>query len=218
MTKQEEIRQRLARLIEEKGFNFRRISLMIGKGDSYIQRFIKLGLPERLPESTRVQLAKILQVDEQLLTDLPIEHRIMPLDGKTVSIDIISASPCCGYGSDKTYADEVVGKWIMPLSDFKELTFAKPEYIKQMRVIGDSMDPTIKDGDYILADTSFQSFDIDGIYLIRMLNGLAVKRLQAGLNNVKILSDNKLYEPITAAAGEVKIIGKVIKIMNIENV
>lgn len=218
MTKQEEIRLKLAKLIEDKGYNFRRISLMVGKGESYIQRFIKLGLPERLPESVRIQLSKILQVDEQILTDLPIERHIMPINDTTVAIDIISANPCCGSGSDSEYADDVVGKWIMPLSDFRDLTFAKPENIKQMRVIGDSMDPTIKDGDYILADTSFQSFDIDGIYLIRMLNGLAVKRLQAGLNDVKILSDNKLYQPITACAGEIKIIGKVIKIMNIENV
>lgn len=218
MTKQEEIRSRLAELIEAKGFNFRRLSLMVGKGDSYIQRFIKLGLPERLPENVRLQLSKILKVDEQLLTDLPIERHLMPQDDKTVIIDIISATPCCGTGSDANYADEVVGKWIMPLADYKDLTFAAPENIKQMRVIGDSMEPTIKDGDYILADTSYKSFEVDGIYLIRMLNGLAVKRLQAGLNDIKILSDNKKYEPITASAGEVFIIGKVIKIMNIENV
>ena len=218
MNKQEEIRQLLASVIEQKGLNYRRISLMLGKGDSYIQRFIKMGLPERLPENIRLQLSKILQIDEQQLTDLPIERNYMPTDDKTVIIDIISATACCGYGIDKPYSDEIVGKWIMPLKDFKELTFAKPEHIKQMRVIGDSMEPTIKDGDYILTDTSYRGFEVDGIYLIRMLNGLAVKRLQAGLNDVKILSDNKKYEPITASAGEIQIIGKVIKIMNIENV
>ena len=191
---------------------------MLGKGDSYIQRFIKLGLPDRLPEYVRIQLAKILQVDEQLLTDLPIEKRVLPTNSDSICIDIISANPCCGTGSDNDQADTVIGKWIMPAKDFRELTYSHPENIKQMRVIGDSMAPTIKDGDYILADTSLNTFEIDGIYLIRMLNGLAVKRLQSGLNDIKILSDNKKYEPITAANGEVKIIGKVIKIMNIENV
>lgn len=137
----------------------------------------------------------------------------------TVTIDIISATPCCGSGEDNCgYADEVVGKWVMPAKDFKELTFAQPRDVKQMRVIGDSMEPTIKDGDYILVDVSHNSFDVDGIYLIKMVNGLAVKRLQAGLSEVKIHSDNKRYEPITAKHGDVFIVGKIIKIMNMCNV
>lgn len=137
----------------------------------------------------------------------------------TVTIDIISATPCCGSGEDNCgYADEVVGKWVMPAKDFKELTFAQPRDVKQMRVIGDSMEPTIKDGDYILADISHNTFDVDGIYLVRLINGLAVKRLQAGLSDITIHSDNKNYPPITATAGQVVVIGKVIKILNIENV
>lgn len=137
----------------------------------------------------------------------------------TVTIDIISATPCCGSGEDNCgYADEVVGKWVMPAKDFKELTFSRPKDVKQMRVIGDSMEPTIKDGDYILADISHNTFDVDGIYLVRLINGLAVKRLQAGLNDITIHSDNKNYPPITATAGQVVVIGKVIKILNIENV
>lgn len=137
----------------------------------------------------------------------------------TVTIDIISATPCCGSGEDNCgYADEVVGKWVMPAKDFKELTFAQPRDVKQMRVVGDSMEPTIKDGDYILADISHNTFDVDGIYLVRLINGLAVKRLQAGLSDITIHSDNKNYPPITATAGQVVVIGKVIKILNIENV
>lgn len=150
-----------------------------------------------------------------------IYGEIKPLSGEptnTVTIDIISATPCCGSGADSEYADEVVGKWVMPVNDFRDITFAKPQDVKQMRVVGDSMEPTIKDGDYILVDTSHNVFDVDGIYLIRMVNGLSVKRLQAGLNDIKIHSDNKKYEPITAKQGEVFTIGKVIKIMNMSNV
>lgn len=163
------------------------------------------------------QIAKLYSVDiDELFGE------IKPLSEKTadtVTIDIISATPCCGSGEDNCgYADEVVGKWVMPTKDFRELTFAKPQDVKQMRVIGDSMEPTIKDGDYILTDTSHNIFDVDGIYLVRLMNGLAVKRLQAGLNNITIHSDNKKYQPITAEAGQVVVIGKVIKILNIENV
>ena len=214
---QQEIRDFIEKKIFENKLNYRRVSMELGKGAAYMQRYIKRGIPSHLPEDIRSKLATMLNVDEQLLSERPLNMMSFKALNK-VSIDVISANPCCGSGNDSDYSDEVVGKWIMPIDDFRELTFAKPEKIKQMRVIGDSMEPTIKDGDYILADTSFQSFDVDGIYLIRMFNGLAVKRIQAGLNGIRILSDNKLYEPITAAAGEVYVIGKVIKIMNIKNI
>jgi SOS-response transcriptional repressor LexA len=133
-----------------------------------------------------------------------------------VVIDIISAKPCCGDGNDCT--EEKIGKWVMPIQDFKRLTQTSPERVKQMQVSGDSMQPTINDGDFILADTSHNVFDVDGIYLIRMISGLAVKRLQAGLNAISIISDNPNYKPIEASIGEVKIIGKVIKILNVRSV
>jgi phage repressor protein C with HTH and peptisase S24 domain len=47
-----------------------------------------------------------------------------------------------------------------------------------------------------------------------MATGLAVKRLQAGLSNVVIKSDNPTYSDITAEVGELKIIGKVVHILN----
>jgi phage repressor protein C with HTH and peptisase S24 domain len=106
----------------------------------------------------------------------------------------------------------------MPIQDFKRLTQTSPDRVKQMQVSGDSMQPTINDGDFILADTSHNVFDVDGIYLIRMISGLAVKRLQAGLNAISIISDNPNYKPIEASIGEVKIIGKVIKILNVRSV
>lgn len=133
-----------------------------------------------------------------------------------VTIDVISATPCCGNGNE--CSEDVIGKWIMPLQDFKRLTQTSPDRVKQMQVSGDSMQPTINDGDFILADTSRNVFDVDGIYLIRMINGLVVKRLQAGLNAISIISDNPNYKPIEASIGEVKIIGKVIKILNVRSV
>lgn len=212
----EQIKAFIADKIKEKNLSLNEVSLAIGKNGTYLFQFINRASPKRLGEVERKKLSRILEVDEQSLTDIYIQN--VAASPNSVTIDIISATPCCGSGSDGDQPDEVIGKWIMPEKDFRELTFSQPSNIKQMRVIGDSMSPTIKDGDYILADTSFNYFEIDGIYLIRMLNGLAVKRLQSGLNDVKILSDNKKYDPITASAGEIKIVGKVIKIMNIENV
>ena len=72
MENTEEIRKKIARLINERGLNYAQISLAIGKNIAYIQQFIKNGSPRRLGEIERHKLAQILKVDEQELTDLPL--------------------------------------------------------------------------------------------------------------------------------------------------
>lgn len=69
----EEIRKKIARLISERGLNFAKVSLSIGKNIAYIQQFIKNGSPRRLGEVERQKLARLLKVDEQELTDLPLK-------------------------------------------------------------------------------------------------------------------------------------------------
>ena len=70
----EKVRERIGRLIQERGLNFAQVSLAIGKNVAYIQQFVRNGSPRRLGEVERHKLAGILGVDEQDLTDLPISN------------------------------------------------------------------------------------------------------------------------------------------------
>jgi SOS-response transcriptional repressor LexA len=212
MPNKEEVRKNLADLIEKKGLNFRKVSMMIGKGESYIQRFVKLGLPERLPEDARIQIANILGVDEQELTDFP-KSLLSKSSPNSVSIKIIDAVACCGTGIE-ALQENIVGTWDIPLQKYRDFSTAKPENVYMLQVEGDSMTPTLNSGDWALADTSQNYISSDGLYLIRMASGLAVKRIQSGLNDITIKSDNPAYRDITAAVGEVAIIGKVIYTLN----
>lgn len=76
MENTEEIRKKIARLIVEKGLNYAQVSLAIGKNVAYMQQFIKNGSPRRLGEIERHKLAQILRVDEQELTDIPLNQAI----------------------------------------------------------------------------------------------------------------------------------------------
>ncbi len=78
-----------------------------------------------------------------------------------------------------------------------------------IEVAGDSMAPTIRDSDLILADLAEPRFKQDGIYLLRHEDGLAVKRIQRRPDGkLLVRSDNPKYEPIVAAT--VGVIGRVI--------
>ena len=78
-----------------------------------------------------------------------------------------------------------------------------------IEVVGDSMAPTVEDGDLILADLAEPRFRQDGIYLLRHDSGLAVKRIQRRPDGkLLIRSDNPKYEAMVVAT--VNVIGRVI--------
>ena len=228
MEKIKQIKARVGELIKERGLSLNSLSLQFGKSGTYLHKFINFDSPKRLDEDVRRKLALILEVDEQELTDRPIlpahisgigmvAEKIGSLFTKpnedVAVIDMIDATACCGDGVDNL-PEKVCGHWKLPLAEFKSLASGNPNNIKMLRVQGDSMQPTINEGDFVWVDVSNNFVGSDGIYLIRMATGLAVKRLQAGLSNVVIKSDNPTYSDITAEVGELKIIGKVVHILN----
>lgn len=212
---QEEIRKLLSDKIREKGFAMRKLSIDIGKHGTYLFKFITLGTPRALDEFARKKLAYILDIDEQDLSETPLMY-VCKKD--TISIDMLDATACCGNGIE-TLSESVVGRWLMPLNEFKSITLSAPENVKLLPVKGDSMQPTIKDGDWVFVDITRTTPDSDGMFLLRLSTGLAVKRIQGGLtDNIIIKSDNKKYNDLTASVGEVTILGKVIYILKAEKV
>lgn len=60
---------------------------------------------------------------------------------------------------------------------------------------GDSMEPTLYDGDLLLVDTRIEKIIGDSIYIINADQHLIVKRLQQSLDgSIAIISDNQRYE------------------------
>jgi len=82
-----------------------------------------------------------------------------------------------------------------------------------INVIGDSMEPTIKDGSIIFIDRNDKNVQNGGIFVIATTAGVFVKRVNLKSNGkIELISDNKLYPNETVE--DAKIIGKVVKIMN----
>jgi phage repressor protein C with HTH and peptisase S24 domain len=82
-----------------------------------------------------------------------------------------------------------------------------------VEVIGDSMSPTIDEGDLVLVDVRETRFHHDGVYVMRSGGGgdLAVKRLQRQPDgNLLIRSDNAAYESATVRPEEVSLLGRVV--------
>ena len=185
----------LDRLVSERGEDYAALSRMIGRNAAYIQQYIKRGSPRALAERDRALLAAYFAVEERVLGAPP--PRAAMIDGAGLMavprLDV-GASAGSGAVADSERAEALFGfdpRWLRRLS-------ANPRQLAIIRVEGDSMVPTLADGDDIMVDASDAAERLrDGIYVLRRDGALLVKRLACGLardrQRVAIISDNSAY-------------------------
>ena len=83
--------------------------------------------------------------------------------------------------------------------------------IRVLPVKGDSMSPTINDGDLAFVDTGCNHFEGEGVYVLVFNHTLLIKRLSADFatQRIQILSDNERHKPALAREDELTICGRV---------
>ncbi len=88
-----------------------------------------------------------------------------------------------------------------------------PKKVAVLTAKGDSMEPTIGNGNVLLVDRQVEQVTNDGIYVLSVNNNLFVKRLYTRMDgSVVIKSDNPAYPDETfpyEAAGDLAVIGRV---------
>ncbi|PKF54094.1 transcriptional regulator [Alteromonadales bacterium alter-6D02] len=80
-------------------------------------------------------------------------------------------------------------------------------------VKGDSMQPTLEDGDMILVDMSYQQVHKEGVYLLYTEDGLMTKRLKPIKGGIKVVSDNPEYpswEILASTQEQARVVGKIV--------
>ncbi|MBL0923503.1 MAG: helix-turn-helix transcriptional regulator [Sphingomonadaceae bacterium] len=203
----EDPRVALARLVAENGEDYAGLSKLVGRNAAYIQQFIKRGSPKRLPEKERGILARYFGVDERLLGGLA--SSATKLDLRTIPKLDVGASAGPGAMNDAEALAGKIGfdeKWLRRLG-------VDPAQLSLIRVDGDSMAPTLNNGDDIMVDSAAATGALrDGIHVIRMDDVLMVKRLAKGpAGRLSVLSDNPGYPDWPDVDGEaVTIIGRVV--------
>lgn len=201
----------LDRLITGNGDDYASLSRMVDRNPAYIQQFIKRGTPKRLGERERGILARYFGVDETALgapaaRDAPNR----PHGGLRMIPKLpVAASAGAGALTDEEMSSGQMGfseKWLKKLG-------CSPSQLSLIRVAGDSMAPTLIDGDDIMVDrgAAFQTMQ-DGIYVIRMDDVLLVKRIAKGPGGrLSIWSDNPAYPGWPDVDGAaVTVIGRVV--------
>lgn len=127
---------------------------------------------------------------EMLLSDTPANQ--ISSNDEGYMVDVLSVRAGAGPGV-YNYSVEVVDHLMLDRSFFR--TVPDISKVKIIEVDGDSMEPTIPNGSFIVIDET-KSDKIDGIFAIQLDGQILVKRLQFKLDGtIKIISDNNHYEP-----------------------
>ena len=79
-----------------------------------------------------------------------------------------------------------------------------------IRVQGDSMEPTFKDGDVIFVEAYNGDFVNNRIYIIKRQGDIFIKRVKKSGDTFDIISDNADYENYKLERPEFEIIGRVV--------
>ena len=206
-------RQRLLDLAAERKVSLAQLSSLIGRNATYLQQFVRKGSPRKLEETDRAVLAEFLGVDQR---ELGAPEDNSPAFSSTqeksaqgwVSVPRLALGASAGPGSVPA-AELSIGalgfnaRWLREQGlDAKNLS--------AIAVDGDSMEPTLRDGDEILVDRTPRPVR-DGIHVVRLDDTLLVKRLEQGRGgNVTLISDNRAYRPIEVGLAEMEIVGRVV--------
>jgi phage repressor protein C with HTH and peptisase S24 domain len=184
-------RAALQRLIEQRGEDYAGLSRLIGRNPAYVQQYIKRGTPRRLAEEDRRLLARYFGVAEEVLGGPVPEPRG---ERGLVAVPRLNVGASAGSGAlpgEEREAGHIAfdPAWLRRLA-------GDPKKLSLIRVQGDSMVPTLADGDEILVDVGDAAERLrDGIYVLRIDDVLVVKRVAkspAG-GRVSVRSDNSAY-------------------------
>jgi len=122
----------------------------------------------------------------------------------------VRARLCAGGGSFET--EGLVEGYYSFRSDWLNMR-GNPANMVLMEVIGNSMEPEIKEGDMVLIDQSRSDVLSGGIYAVGVEDTVMVKRVERLPGTLVLRSDNIDYSPIHLSGDElnnVRVIGKIL--------
>lgn len=185
-------------LLNEKNKNQEWLCEKTGIILSTLRNKIHLDRMPTLEETLKILKLFNLSMEEFLVYPEKIQKNIL-------NIPVYEQAFSAGKGQFIPDSADIL-EYVSVPSDLKKYA----ENLRAAYVRGDSMEPTLFDGDRIIFDD--MGYDgQDGIYAVIYNGSGFVKRLQKRNDSLRIISDNKIYAPIEEASESENftIIGKV---------
>ena len=170
--------------------------------------------PPRLPEGKRIDATELaneldrLAIEARRIAD-EAEGTPTEIDQNVLYVSAPRYEVLAAAGSGTEVLDESVKGYLGFNKTWLREQSLSPTNLAVIEVRGDSMDPTLHDGDSVLLDMRSLQLKDGGIYTLRREGELLVKRLRRQSNDWLIVSDNLSY-PVERLDENVDVLGRVV--------
>jgi phage repressor protein C with HTH and peptisase S24 domain len=157
-----------------------------------------------------------LNVDITWLLTGDQADRIQKLAPKDSANDLVYApvldvQASAGFGASG-FSEELEQQFVLDRQWLSQTLRISGDRLFCIHVSGDSMLPTLEDGDMILVDPAQQQLQSNSIYVLSHADGLMTKRLQRQGETIQVISDNDSFSDWTLNPDDehTQIVGKVV--------
>ena len=207
-------RRAVRRAVDAAGLTLKEASRALGRNDAYLQQFLYRGSPRRLPEQVRLRLAALTGTDQSHFLDPDLQALQPARHERLICVPLHAVHAVAGGGSFESEDDEAQAGLSFPPDLLRRITAAPAGGLKLLSVSGDSMSPTLEDGDLVMVDTGRRMPSPPGIFILDDGVGLVAKRVDAIPNTtppqLRLSSDNPAYSNYQRRIDEVHIVGRVV--------
>lgn len=200
------VREKIEHLIKKHNLNRNRFCQLTGLHQSNTNKFLN-GEKYSISLTDLYSIAEYFKLSLDYFTDKSfsiMRDNGEPYSAASDNVCFYDVSASAGYGED-IYTEQTT---LFPVSKdvLSRIGYAAKDLLV-LKVQGDSMEPTLKDGDYIfMLSPELRTPFVPRIYVIRdAVKGVKVKRLDTDkYGNLIVQSDNPLYEKIVYSKDEVE--------------
>ncbi len=203
-----EARAALDRELRTHGHTYASLSRLLGRNPTYIQQYVRRGVPRMLEAVDRQKIARHLGIAPSAIgepdeTPLPVAARPSDAAAPTDFVRIRALQPAAAAFGLAFHAS-----WV------GELASGAVDALALLRVEGDAMLPTLVPGDHLVIDTGDGAGCLrDGLYALSLDGALIVKRLaiNPASRSATVASDNQSYPDwVGCDAAALTIVGRVV--------
>lgn len=206
------VRQRIAKVIEDRGLSMSELSKDLGKAHSYLSQYLTRGIPDQLPEKIREKLGELLGFTDQEMGGPPDRARDSSIAGVMM---VPSPGAQAGAGGGRLMADDDLDParaWPLPKDYVEHVLSISHTDLEVIEIVGDSMVPTLYSGDRALVNRRDKKIAMPGIFMLYDGDAEVVKRVElipaSNPPRVRLSSDNKLHAEYEVLVSEINVAGR----------
>lgn len=200
-------------VMEARGIKPAPLATAAGLGNSAVRDLFRKGASPKVSTARALAGQLGLSIDEIIEAGRFGHIRDGALQVGSDLVPVYNVAASAGPGAIIDWEEEIAEKLAFPPGYLRKITSVDPKHLVIISVKGRSMEPTLREDDVVMVDTSKRDTSYPAIYVVRDGDGaMLVKRATMATRQgyVNLKSDNEEFPSVERPLSEVTVIGKVV--------